>query len=105
MAGHKGSHTSVEFASTHMPKARTLGPTTCKWFTVMVQSAQTIRCNKSSYGIVHKTLSIARSDCKTKDAENGSFHDTCSCMTCDRLTVNSSAGLRVCHDSMNSSVA
>ena len=62
MAGHKGSHTSVECASTHMPKARTLGPTTCKWFIVMRQSAKPICCNGSSNDIVHETSSIARSN-------------------------------------------
>jgi len=29
MADVRGSHTTVAVASTHMPKARTLGPTTC----------------------------------------------------------------------------
>lgn len=62
MAGHKGSHTSVEFASTHMPTARTLGPTTCNRFRVMMQSAKPICCNGSSNDIVHGTLSIARSN-------------------------------------------
>jgi len=36
MADVRGSHTTVAFASTHMPKARTLGPTTCTVTTIIM---------------------------------------------------------------------